>query len=108
MCKKIKEEDVSILAYCIMNNNVHILVYSENIQKISKFMQKLNTSYSKFYNKIEKRTGYVFKDRFYTQEIFDRKQLYNCLRYIHNNPVKAKICKDMKSYKYSSYYEYTK
>lgn len=106
MYQKSKEIGINILAYCIMNNHVHILVYTSEIQRVSKFMQSLNTSYSKFYNKNEKRVGYVFKDRFYTQEIYDRNQLYICLKYIHNNPVKAKICKKMENYKYSSYLEF--
>lgn len=106
MYQKSKEIGINILAYCIMNNHVHILVYTSEIQRVSKFMQSLNTSYSKFYNKNEKRVGYVFKDRFYTQEIYDRNQLYICLKYIHNNPVKAKKCKKMEDYKYSSYLEF--
>ena len=36
----------------------------------------------------------------------DEKQLYNCLNYIHNNPVKAGIVKNASEYKYSSYYEF--
>ena len=95
-----------ILAYCIMNNHAHFLIYCEEIENLSKYMQKLNTSYSRFYNKINKRVGYVFRDRYLSQSIMDEKQLYNCLNYIHNNPVKAGIVKNASEYKYSSYYEF--
>lgn len=50
--------------------------------------------------------GYVFRDRFYSQDILNKNQLYNCIRYIHNNPMKAKIVKSMSEYKYSSYNEF--
>ena len=100
---KIYRSNIEILAYCIMNNHAHFLIYCEKIEDLSKFMQKLNTSYSRFYNKINKRVGYVFRDRYLSQDIFDKKQLYNCLNYIHNNPVKAEIVKNASEYKYSSY-----
>ena len=106
--KKLKESKVKILAYCIMNNHTHFLMYSKEIEDLSKYMQKLNTAYSRFYNSYNNRVGYVFRDRFYSQEIISKKQLYNCLRYIHNNPVKAKICKRPENYEYSSYNEFMK
>ena len=105
--KKLEKSDITILSYCIMNNHAHFLIYSANIENLSKFMQRINTSYSKYYNKENNRVGYVFRDRYYTQEILDKNQLYNCMRYIHNNPVKAGIVKNFSEYKYSSYNEFT-
>lgn len=103
--QNLRKSNVKILAYCIMNNHAHFLMHSEKTEDIGKYMQKVNTSYSNFYNKIKKRVGYVFRDRYYSQEILTQRQLYVCLKYIHNNPVKAKIVKNMWEYKYSSYTE---
>lgn len=103
---KLKESPVTILAYCIMHNHSHLLIHSETSEEISKFMQKVNTTYSMYYNKINNRVGYLFRNRFKSQEIFDQGQLYTCLRYIHNNPVKANITKTMQEYKHSSYNEF--
>ena len=102
---KLKEVDIEILGYCIMNNHAHFLIFSKTNEELSKFMQKVNTSYSKYYNKVMKRVGYVFRDRYYSQDILSHKQLYNCLKYIHNNPVKAGISR-IENYKYSSYNEF--
>ena len=104
--KKLDESNVIILAYCIMNNHAHLLIFSEKSEYVGKYMQRLNTSYSQFYNKINNRVGYVFRNRYYSQDILTAQQLYNCLRYIHNNPVKAGITRTMKGYKYSSYNEF--
>lgn len=104
--EKLEESSVTILAYCIMHNHSHFLIYSETPEEISKFMQKVNTTYSIYYNKINNRVGYVFRNRFKSQEILDLRQLYTCLRYIHNNPVKADIARTMQDYKYSSYNEF--
>lgn len=102
---KLKEVNVEVLGYCIMNNHAHFLIFSKLNENISKFMQKVNTSYSKYYNRKNKRVGYVFRDRYYSQDILSHSQLYNCLKYIHNNPVKAGIGK-IETYKHSSYNEF--
>ena len=69
-------------------------------------MQKLNTSYSEFYNEINDRVGHVFRNRYKSQIILDQKHLYRCLAYIHNNPVKAGMVEKPSEYKYSSYNDY--
>lgn len=104
--EKLKESKVTILSYCLMNNHAHFLIYAEKCEYLSKYMQRINIKYSQFYNKINNRVGYVFRDRFYSQEIVSQSQLYNCMRYIHNNPVKACMCKSMGEYTYSSYNEF--
>lgn len=106
LLNKLKESNITILAYCIMNNHVHLLIHSKKIEYLSKFMQKVNMTYSHFYNKQNNRIGYVFRDRFRSQDILNQKHLYTCLHYIHNNPVKANIVKKMSDYKYSSYNEF--
>lgn len=103
---KKNDNDITILAYCIMNNHAHLLIYTDNILNLSKYMQKVNTAFSQYYNKSKNRVGYVFRDRYYTEEILDKKQLYNCVRYIHNNPIKAKMVNSCREYPYSSYLEY--
>ena len=106
LMENIRESNVKILSYCIMSNHAHMLMYTETIADMSKVMQKINTSFARFYNKKKNRVGFVFRDRYFTQPILSRQQLYNCLVYIHNNPVKAGIVKEAKDYEYSSYNEW--
>lgn len=103
-----KEIDVYIVSYCIMDNHVHILIKEEYIECLSRFMHKVNTLYAMYYNKKYNRVGYVFRDRYKSQVIYSEKQLYTCINYIHNNPVKVGICKLASEYEYSSYNEYIK
>lgn len=102
----IKITNIDVIAYCIMDNHAHLLVYCENINIISKVMQKTNGTYAKFYNRIQKRVGYVFRNRYYTQAMLTEQQLYNCIAYIHKNPIKANMVNYLEEYKYSSYREY--
>ena len=97
------EQKIKIIGYCIMSNHAHMLIETEEINELSKYMQRLNTKYGKYYNKKYNRVGYVFRDRYRAQGIYTEKYLYNCLRYIYNNPVKAEICKNAEDYPYSNY-----
>ena len=96
-------ENLYLLCYCIMDNHAHFLIYTEDISELSKAMSKINCSFAQFYNKKEDRVGYVFRNRYNSQEIKDEKHLYNTVAYIHRNPVKARIVKKMEQYPYSSY-----
>ena len=106
---KVKGEiDIYIVSYCIMDNHVHILIKEDSIESLSSFMHKVNTLYAMYYNKKYDRVGYVFRDRYKSQVIYSEKQLYTCINYIHNNPIKAGICKLASEYEYSSYNRYIK
>ena len=104
--KRIKNIGIRLIAYCVMDNHVHMLVFSDFIEELSKAMSSVNTKYAIYYNKKMDRCGYVFRDRFKSEIIIDRKHLENCIKYIHNNPVKANICKIPSEYNYSSYKDF--
>ena len=103
MYELLKEHNLKIIAYCIMNNHAHMLINAVDIKELSKYMHRLNCKYAVYYNKIHNRVGYVFRDRFKTEGIYDEKQYYNCIKYIYDNPVKAGICKKPEEYPYSNY-----
>lgn len=103
-----KDYNIKIISYCIMNNHAHILIKAENTDELSKYMQRLNTKYGKYYNTKYERVGYVFRNRYKSEGIYDENHLYNCIKYIYDNPVKAGICKTAKEYPYSNYKEINK
>lgn len=103
MYELLKEHNIEIIAYCIMNNHAHILIKTEIVKELSKYMQRLNTRYGKYYNKKYNRVGYVFRDRYKSEGIYSEEHLYNCIQYIYNNPVKAGICLKAEEYPYSNY-----
>jgi REP element-mobilizing transposase RayT/predicted XRE-type DNA-binding protein len=97
---------LNIIAYCIMNNHAHFIMYTQDIQNISSYMHKINSIYATDYNKNNKRVGYVFRDRYKSQYIYDRDYLFKCIKYVHMNPVKAKLVNREKDYIYSSYNDF--
>ena len=86
--KEINDKLVSIGAYCLMPNHFHILVTPLSEDGLSKFMQKLSTAYSMYFNETNKRTGGLFEGKFKSQHIDNDKQLKYMFSYIHLNPIK--------------------
>ena len=92
---EIKNQIVSIGAYCLMPNHFHILITEKVEGGISKFMQKLSTAYAMYYNKKYNHTGGLFEGKFKSVHIEDDIQIKYLFSYIHLNPIKL-IQKDWK------------
>lgn len=97
--------NVAVYAYCIMPNHIHLLVKTE-IQELSSFMAKVLAAYAQYYNYKNNRIGYVFQDRFKSQCIEEEEYFWNCLRYIHLNPLMDRDLNKLQSYKFCSFHEY--
>lgn len=104
--EKIKDKDLQMISYCIMSNHAHFLIYTDDVIQISKLMSQVNTKYAIYYNQKHNRCGFVFRSRYKAEEIVSYHHFLSCINYIHNNPVKAQMCKTPEEYKYSSYNEY--
>ena len=77
----------AIGAYCLMDNHFHILVKEIVEGGISKFMQKLSTAYTMYYNACHERTGSLFGGRFKAVHVRSNNHLRYLRQYIHLNPV---------------------
>jgi len=114
------EKIVNIGAYCLMPNHFHILIAQTEDGDISRFMQKISTAYSMYYNKKYNRTGSLFEGKFKSEHVADDRYLKYLFSYIHLNPVKiiqsdwkekginnkTEALKFLETYKYSSYLDY--
>lgn len=102
----IEKFNIKLVAYCIMSNHAHMLIYAKDSDEMANYMKGVNTSFAMYYNKQKNRVGIVFRNRYDSEPICNQKYLMNCIAYIHNNPVKAKITRMAGLYKYSSYNDY--
>ena len=87
---EIEREDqlVDIVAYCLMPNHFHLLVREKVSGGTEKFMRKLLTGYSMYFNSKNKRTGTLFESRFKAKHAETDEYLRYLFAYIHLNPVK--------------------
>lgn len=105
LAKKKAESATVIYAYCLMDNHVH-LVLRDMENELSGLMRGLNTSYAMFFNSKYGRTGHLFQGRFKSEVVENDRYLMACIRYVHNNPVKAGIVAQARQYPWSSYGSY--
>ena len=115
------ESLVAIGAYVLMPNHFHILLTPLVEGGVSKFMQKLSTAYSMYFNKKYERTGGLFEGKFKSQHVGDDRYLKYLFSYIHLNPVKLidpawkesgiksknKTLDFLRTYKYASYLDFS-
>ncbi|MFA6895734.1 MAG: transposase [Candidatus Paceibacterota bacterium] len=111
---------VEVLAFCFMPNHIHLLLKQIKNDGISKFMRKLGTGYAGYFNRKNKRNGYLFQGRFQALHIKDDTQLKVIFTYIHTNPLSlindkwktgeiiniGKSIDFLEKYKWSSYLDY--
>ncbi len=113
---------VSIGAWCLMPNHFHILVRQESDGGITKFMKKLSTGYSMYFNKKYERQGSLFGGVFKSKLIGeDDNYMRQLFAYIHLNPLEtnfpdwennkkelnqAEVQNFLNLYEYSSYHDY--
>lgn len=82
------ETTIEIGAYCLMPNHFHILVREKIDNGISRYMHKLLTSYSMYFNKKYKRTGKLYEGIFKSTHASKDNYLKYLYSYIHLNPAK--------------------
>ncbi|HCR36195.1 hypothetical protein A2130_03380 [Candidatus Woesebacteria bacterium GWC2_33_12] len=103
--KQIKNysEEISLLAFCLMPNHIHLLIKQADKNSVKMFTQSLFTRYSMYFNKKYKRNGPLFQSTYKATNVINKDYLLDITRYIHKNPLK--ITKNLVDY-YSSYAHY--
>ncbi len=87
---------IELLAYCLMRNHIHLLIYMHDEKAMTELMRSVMISYSMYFNKKYGRVGPLFQSTYKATIIDKQNYLDHISRYIHLNP------KDWLSYKYSS------
>lgn len=94
-----------LFAYALMSNHVHLLVETSQVA-LSKVFQGIHQSYTQYFNRTHETVGHLFQGR-YKAILCDRDEyLLTLVKYIHQNPVRAKVAKTPAEYPWSSHNEY--
>ena len=94
-----------LYAYCLMSNHIHLLI-REREDTIGMAIKRIASSYVYYYNHKYSRDGHLFRERFKSEAVNDMAYFVTLLRYIHQNPLKAGMVKEVKDYEFSSWHEY--
>ena len=94
-----------IHAFCLMGNHIHLLIQVGNTP-LSKLIHNLSFRYSQFINRRYKKIGHLFQGRFKAILIQEKAYFLRLLRYIHMNPIRAHLVKELEEYPWSSHKAY--
>lgn len=90
------------LAFCLMENHVHLLVQVEN-GSLGSGMQSIHGRYGQRFNRRHGRVGHLFQGRFGSVRINSDQQMWAVIAYIARNPVEAGLCPDPVDWEWSSH-----
>lgn len=106
---------VEIGAYCLMPNHFHLLIKETTEGGVARFMQKLCTGYTMYFNTKHERTGALLAGTFKSKHVSNDRYLKHLVSYIHLNPAELfdpeweigqgnsrMIKKNLENYRYSS------
>jgi REP element-mobilizing transposase RayT len=94
-----------LYAYCLMSNHVHLLI-ERQVNAVGRIMQRLLTGYAQYYNRRYRRVGHLLQDRYKSILCQSDRYLSELVRYIHLNPVRARMVDQPEDYAYSSHRVY--
>ena len=97
------ERLVNLVAFCLMPNHFHLLLQEHVTGGISKFMHRLSTAYTMYFNDKQDRSGALFQGRFKSKFVDTELYLLKIIDYIHVNP---KNLPGSLKYEWSSYHYY--
>lgn len=98
-------ESVDLVAYCLMPNHYHMLLYLKRSGGIEQLMRSVMTAYSGYYNRRHGRVGALFQNHFLASRITSDAYLEHVSRYIHLNPLDVKASYDDYDYSSLRYYD---
>ena len=103
--KHLEKYGVEIYAYVIMSTHFHLLIRAD-LKFLSGYIAIVLAEFAEYYNYKHNRNGHVFQNRYKSECVEDSRYFWNCMRYIHMNPVNANIAKNPLKYSFSSMKEY--
>ena len=90
-----------VLAYCLMDNHVHLAIETGKIP-LPRIMAGLQSSYTQYFNRRHERSGHLFQGRYKAFLVEKDRYALALLRYIHENPVKARVAEKAEDFGWSS------
>lgn len=92
---------LSLLGYCLMSNHVHLIAVPHSETALSHSLKQAHGRYAAYWNGQRSSTGHVWQGRFYSCPL-DEKHLWEALRYVELNPVRAQIVEEPEQWPWSS------
>ncbi len=103
-----EEKRVEIICYCLMPTHIHFVLQQLTNGGISKIISDTLNSYTRYFNVKRRRKGPLWESRFKSVLVETDEQLTHLTRYVHLNPVTARLIENPQDWVFSSFQEYTR
>jgi putative transposase len=99
--ENLEEAGVRALGYCLMTNHVHWVVIPEREDSLAVLFRRVHGRYAQAWNARRGRSGHVWQNRFFSCPL-EENHLWVALRYVEQNPVRARLARAPEEYQWSS------
>ncbi len=103
MQKAVNPEVLEIVAFCLMPNHFHLILYQKLPYAIPAFVRAVCEGYVKSVNLQYFRTGHLFEGRYRIKPVSSDEYLIHLARYIHRNPIRARLVTTVEAWQHSNY-----
>ena len=103
----LRKHEANVHAYVLMPNHIHLMTETGQHHSIAALMQWLHTTYTGYINRRHARVGHLFQGRYRSILIDKDSYALELSRYIHLNPVRARLVSDASRYRWSSFNAYS-
>jgi len=97
--------NIEIHSYCLMTNHYHLLIKTP-LGNLGRAMRHINGVYTQRYNRFNRTDGPLFRSRYKSILVDSDAYLLHLSKYIHLNPIEARVANELSEYKWSSYAAY--
>jgi len=92
---------LEILGYCVLSNHLHLVVVPEREDSLARVLKPVNLRYAQYINERKGWSGRVWQGRFFSCPM-DARHCLVALRYVEQNPLRAKLARRAEEYPWSS------
>jgi putative transposase len=104
MAQTLETRPMRILAYCLLSNHWHMVLWPERDGDLGAFMQKLTITHARNWQVDRRRVGYghLYQGRYKSFPIEGDEHFYQVVRYAERNPQRAKMVRRADDWRFSS------
>lgn len=103
----LENRTVELVSFCLMPNHFHLQILEKTEGGIAKYMQRILTAYTKYFNIRHQKSGHLLQGSYKSVLMEDDLQLMHTSAYIHKNPCELKGWKGKEEeYPWSSFQDY--